>query len=690
MLLGVTVALLTARMLAPGEDPGMLLPTSGPTNLVLPLCWFLAAVGLAGWRLGSRRGDWRGGVVEAGLLLAVLLGFAAAELAGYKHPARIIAWDGLTLFLVVCLVRLLAVSSSDRQALFAVFLAGAGALAAQAVYQAAVRSPASAAFAQPAPFAAWLALFLPGLFAAAYVCRPRRAAAWQSALAAVFGLLGVIAFVAAVVSAFQAPDAVPPLPDLWSATGKMILAHPLGVGPGNFSRAFPLDQGPGGGAVVTDPHNFLLEIAATGGVVALLAVLAALGMFFVKAARRLRQPSQGAGAEVETGPNELTRWEFYIGGMCGLVLGFIIRQTTGDRTGDDILREGFIACVRCLVWLTAFVLFERVPWSGRVRLGALTAGAAALLLMLMVSPGAGLPSVSVPLWAVVALALNELPAHDYPRVNRLALTRILPFFATVLVVLLYFLDIFVPVTSCSARLQTAVRDSRVYLRDAMQKDPNVLNDQRLPAFLQASPLSLAAQDDPDDARVPVMQSRWAGELWTFRPLIDPQFRQELQLPSVAVGYAQKAQKLDPQGRDGYYAEYQFLMEVARILEGFHRLPATAAGIGPGYRLFFTQSRWPHPLGRGAIERLVEQKDAHEPAFQFMGAADALERYLPHDPNDAVLRFRLAEARYKAWEDDRCREQAAEALRLNAAAPRPPLTDEQRQKLNVWKDLPTTK
>ena len=47
----------------------------------------------------------------------------------------------------------------------------------------------------------------------------------------------------------------------------------------------------------------------------------------------------------------------------------------------------------------------------------------------------------------------------------------------------------------------------------------------------------------------------------------------------------------------------------------------------------------------------------------MGAADVLERYLPHDPNDAVLRFRLAEALYKAWEDDRCREQAAEALRL---------------------------
>jgi len=79
ILLGATIALLTARMLAPGEDPGLLQVVSGSANLVFPLLWLLAAVGLTVWRVWSRRGDWRGGVVEMALLVAVGLAFVSAE-----------------------------------------------------------------------------------------------------------------------------------------------------------------------------------------------------------------------------------------------------------------------------------------------------------------------------------------------------------------------------------------------------------------------------------------------------------------------------------------------------------------------------------------------------------------------------------------------------------------------------------
>ena len=50
VLLGATTALLAARMLAPGEDPGLLHDSSGAVNLILVLLWLLAAVGLAAWR----------------------------------------------------------------------------------------------------------------------------------------------------------------------------------------------------------------------------------------------------------------------------------------------------------------------------------------------------------------------------------------------------------------------------------------------------------------------------------------------------------------------------------------------------------------------------------------------------------------------------------------------------------------
>ena len=204
VLLGATTALLAARMLAPGEDPGLLHDSTGAANLILVLLWLLAAVGLAAWRVWSRRGDWRGGLVETALLIAVVLAFVSAETAGYRHPARLIAWDWLALFIAVCLIRQLAVSVADQRAVFGVFLAGAAALSFQAVYQTTVLgAPASATFARPDAFAAWLALFLPGLIAAVIVCRPGRAPRWQSVFSAVFALLGAAAFAAAVYSTFQ-------------------------------------------------------------------------------------------------------------------------------------------------------------------------------------------------------------------------------------------------------------------------------------------------------------------------------------------------------------------------------------------------------------------------------------------------------------------------------------------------------
>ena len=207
VLVGVLTALLTARMLAPGEDPGMLQNMSSPSNLLLPLLGVLAAVGLAGWRLWSRQGDWRGGWVEAALLAAVVLAFLSAESAVYRHPARLIAWDWLTYFIVVCLVRQLTVSPGDQQALLAVMLAGAASLAAQPLYQGAfLHVPLSATFAQPGAFVAWLALFLPGMLTAHYICRYGQVHRGLTAWTAMFAVLGAAAFVVATVWIFRSSD----------------------------------------------------------------------------------------------------------------------------------------------------------------------------------------------------------------------------------------------------------------------------------------------------------------------------------------------------------------------------------------------------------------------------------------------------------------------------------------------------
>ena len=57
-LLGLVTALIVARPLVAGEDPGLLAPLSSTTNLVLTLLWLFAVLGWAIWRAWS--GDeWR-------------------------------------------------------------------------------------------------------------------------------------------------------------------------------------------------------------------------------------------------------------------------------------------------------------------------------------------------------------------------------------------------------------------------------------------------------------------------------------------------------------------------------------------------------------------------------------------------------------------------------------------------------
>ncbi len=697
ILLGATIALLTARMIAPGEDPGLLQVASGSANLVFPLLWLLAAVGLTIWRVWSRGGDWRGGVVETALLVAVGLAFVSAETASYKHPARLIAWDWLTLFLVFCMVRQLAVSPRDQNALFAVFLAGAVALSVQAVYlDVRLGVPASATFADPGAFAAWLALFLPGICAAVVVCGLFIAPRWLRVICALIIIPGAAALLAAVLSAYrQASATTPSLLETWRETAKMIAAHPwLGVGAGNYSRALPHFQGPNAGASVTNPRNLFLEIAATFGVFTLLAVVIALGAFFVRAVTWLSRPElQTDESLVKTEAVDGGRWEYFLGGMFGLVLGFIVHMSTGDRSQTEILNEGILACARCIIWLAAFVLFDLLPWTRRVRVAALTAGVAALLLVLCVCPGAGLPAVMVGLWAVVALALNALPQPAYPVVNRLALTRILPVFVVGAITLLFLLNVFNPVVSSVESVQKALQAAKNYRAAVQEKDLRLLNQHTsdLAGFVKTkilAPLAEAAQDDPDDARVRFLQAKWNLVLWTLHAGDIMQ----------ALACSHQAEMIDPRGRGGPEAEYQSRIEFARQLEASEQQAQSA--LGPAYRIFLEEARppaSPAELARiaGAKKKYREAIRANkqdeinpfEAAVQYQEAADVWQRYLSNAPNDVDLRYRLAEALFKAREDGRCREQAEDILRLEAAASQALLTGEQRRKLNVWKDLP---
>jgi hypothetical protein len=286
-----------------------------------------------------------------------------------------------------------------------------------------------------------------------------------------------------------------------------------------------------------------------------------------------------------------------------------------------------------------------------------------------------------------------LPQPDYQVANRLALTRILPVFVTAAIALLFLLNVFNPVVSGAEHVQSALQGAKNYRTAVQEKDLRLLNQHNgdLASFVKSkilAPLAEAAKDDPDDARVRFLQAKWNLVLWTLRAGDIQQ----------ALACARQAEALDPRGRGGPEAEYQIHMEFARQLEA--GAPQAGAALGPAYRPFLKEGRPPlSPAERDRIEVAkkkyreavrANKKDEINPfeaAIQYQEAAAVWERYLPNAPNDADLHYRLAEALFKAREDGRCREQAEETLRLDGAAPRPLLTEEQRRKLTVWKDLP---
>src|SRR5205823_2454635 len=106
--------------------------------------------------------------------------------------------------------------------------------------------------------------------------------------------------------------------DYWRATAKMIADHPwLGVGSGNFGGYYPRYMAETAGEKIKDPHNFVLELWATGGVFVLLAVLTALGAFFVYVVRLLASGASQGSDTLRPAPEagQDPRWEYYVGGV---------------------------------------------------------------------------------------------------------------------------------------------------------------------------------------------------------------------------------------------------------------------------------------------------------------------------------------------------------------------------------------
>ena len=227
----------------------------------------------------------------------------------------------------------------------------------------------------------------------------------------------------------------------WQATAAMIADAPLaGCGPGNFQDAYTRYKLPEAAEEVADPHNFLLEVWATAGTPAMLALLAVLAAFAWQCRRaedetgvgRDMQADDTSGAtagssssaentagqaghhghhgrgtrhsrsEAPESPAQTAGFPICIfGGMIG---GFLLALPLGQISAAPP------AIAATLVGLP-LALVALLLLSGWIRNGCLDVklpaiGVIVLLTDLLATGGIGLPGIAGSLWLLLALGSN--------------------------------------------------------------------------------------------------------------------------------------------------------------------------------------------------------------------------------------------------------------------------------------------
>jgi hypothetical protein len=587
VLVAALVALVVARALVAGDDPGQLRLTSGSGPLILNALTFFLLLSWSVWRGWTRRAvtGGAGWIAVAGLLLAGALAFASA--AGperYRRPGWFIAWDWVALAALCFLVWQLATTEMVRLGLVAAFLATAVSVAAQALYQEAARGiglpsteidplpkpamqlvgddeygtgldgpPSSrgsfrATFSRPDTLAGFLLLLLPtGVVFA--LTGWRGGVKVRAALVVPIVIVVGLGFAAVSWLVSAAPGA-----DGWRAAGDELRTAPLlGVGPGNFTRRAD---------AVAAPGSFWLGLAATAGLVTLAVVAITVVVVAVLGFQR-REGIEPSEPPPRSGP----RWEFYGGGVAGLLLGMMLAtgEIPPEAAASELLRLGAVAAGRAVVWFVAFGLLENInPGAMRLR-RALLFGVVLVALLGVVSDGLASPSLAQPFWLAATLALAG-PGRSAPAPTRslpLAWAGVPPALALLVANLIH---VGVPgYTTASAgrgaRLASKEFPHRQWKIEGLSGADRTLAvrdaDNYLLDFI-VQPMREALAYDPDNSALLIQLAKW--DRWHWRHL------QELKQPLIAeregrlmLARSERAAHADPRNLTAKLTTFDTLM-----------------------------------------------------------------------------------------------------------------------------------
>jgi hypothetical protein len=194
----------------------------------------------------------------------------------------------------------------------------------------------------------------------------------------------------------------------WRGTLPIVEESPwVGVGPGNFRNHYLEHKLPFSSEEIADPHQFLLELAATGGLLALASYLLLLGWSFWKGVSSVERSSQCEGTDELLSVDESVRMGLHAEGWLGLLVAVI---------GVALLEIGIVPLVSrpeehaellAVLLAAGFVSlmgFAGVSWNERWIRPALVAGVLGLHVHLLTAGGVSFPSLMVACWGAVGFA----------------------------------------------------------------------------------------------------------------------------------------------------------------------------------------------------------------------------------------------------------------------------------------------
>jgi hypothetical protein len=165
-------------------------------------------------------------------------------------------------------------------------------------------------------------------------------------------------------------------------------------------------------------------------------------------------------------------------------------------------------------------------------------------------------------------------------------------------------------------------DPRHWLAMRIQREADDWRTGRESAKVVLELLERAKVEDPTDAYAAAELAHWHGQLWEY-------FSHEDQFIDKALETARQAQKLDPNGREGYLAEYRL-----------HWLAAERARAEADLRMRQAEQT----SKKEDAEKLKQRrKNRFDYALRQYGrAADMLNEVLKREPKDGRLRAQLDE------------------------------------------------